>query len=168
MARFDNAIEVVLKHEGGRFVDDKSIGEVSKYGLTARFLRSIGLPSKPEDVNNLTEEQAKAIYREYWWDRYNLDRIADQRVATKVFDMMVNMGPVRAVYILQQALLESGIYLKVDGIIGRQTITAVNEVDPDELLSHIRERHAAYYKLLAARDERYAKYLDGWLKRAAT
>jgi hypothetical protein len=165
-ADFSSAVAVVLKHEGGYFEDQKT-GEISKFGLTAEFLRSIGLPHDRDSIRNLTLEQAIEIYRVHWWEKYGFGRIRDQRVATKFFDLAVNLGPQRATGLLQQALNRCGAQLTVDGLLGERTIAAVNEAAPECVLTQLRDLAAEHYRNLAAKDPKYLPYLKGWIKRAS-
>lgn len=99
-ADFNAAVAAVLSHEGG-YLEDQQTGEISNFGLTAKFLRSVGLPHDRDSIRNLTREQAIDIYREHWWDKYGFGRLQDQGIATKVFDLAVNMGPSLATRIFQ-------------------------------------------------------------------
>jgi hypothetical protein len=165
-ADFNAAVAVVLQHEGG-YLEDPTTGEISKFGLTAEFLRSIGLPHDRDAIRNLTREQAIQIYREHWWERYGFERLQDQRLATKFFDLAVNLGPQRATRLLQQALVRCGAQLEVDGILGERTIAAANEAPTECVLYHLRELAAEHYRTLAAKNPKYLPYLKGWLKRAS-
>ena len=165
-ADFNAAVAVVLGHEGG-YLEDHATGEISKFGLTAEFLRSIGLPHDRDSIRSLTREQAIAIYREHWWEKYGFERLQDQRLATKFFDLAVNLGPQRATRLLQQALVRCGAQLTVDGLLGERTIAAANEAPVECVLSHLRALAAEHYRTLAAKDPKYLPYLEGWLKRAS-
>ncbi len=165
-ADFNAAVAVVLKHEGG-YLEDHQTGEISKFGLTAEFLRSIGLPHDRDSVRNLTQEQAIEIYRVHWWQKYGFERIQDQRVATKFFDLAVNLGPQRATRLLQQALVRCGAQLEVDGILGDRTIAAANKAPAECVLNQLRALAAEHYRTLAAKDPKYLPYLKGWLERAS-
>jgi hypothetical protein len=165
-ADFNAAVAVVLKHEGG-YLEDHQTGEISKFGLTAEFLRSIGLPHDRDSIRNLTQEQAIEIYRVHWWEKYGFDRIQDQRVATKFFDLAVNLGPQRATRLFQQALKHCGAELAVDGILGEGTMAAANQAAPECVLAQLRALAAKHYRSLAAKDPKYLPYLKGWLERAS-
>jgi len=165
-ADFKTAVAVVLKHEGG-YLEDHDTGEVSKFGLTAEFLRSIGLPHDRDSIRNLTEQQALDIYRVHWWEKYSFDRIQDQRVANKFFDLAVNVGPQRATRLLQQALNRCGAQLAVDGLLGERTITAANHAPGECVLDHMRTLAAEHYRSLAASNPKYLPYLKGWLERVS-
>jgi len=165
-ADFNAAVAVVLKHEGG-YLEDHTTGEISKFGITAEFLRSIGLPHDRDSIRSLTREQAIAIYREHWWEKYGFERLRDQRLATKLFDLVVNLGPQRAVMFLQRALIRCGAHLVVDGLLGERTIAAANEAPTECVLYHLRALAAEHYRTLVAKDPKYLPYLKGWLERAS-
>src|SRR5690606_38194878 len=113
-----------------------------------------------------TREQAIAIYKRDWWDRYGYGRIEDTAVATKVFDMSVNMGPATAHKILQKALNFLGHTLVVDGILGTKTLGAVNCTDPARLLQTLKWHCAEHYYRLAESSSSNRTFLFGWLRRA--
>jgi hypothetical protein len=165
-ADFNTAVAVVLKHEGG-YLEDPTTGEISKFGLTAEFLRSIGRPHDRDSIRNLSREQAIQIYREHWWEKYGFERLQHQRLTTKLFDLAVNLGPQRATRLLQQALNHCGARLAVDGILGERTIAAVNQVPPECVLAQLCALAAEHYRSLAAKDPKYLPYLKGWLERAS-
>jgi len=159
--RFRHAVEVVLRHEGGYVNDPADPGGETKYGISKRAYPHL-------DIAGLTREQAIEIYRRDWWDRYGYDRIRSLDVATKVFDLAVNMGPAAAHRCLQRALHACGYRLvTVDGVIGPQTINAANAVRPKAmLLAALRAEAAAYYRSLAERRPELKRYEQGWLNRA--
>jgi len=158
--RFRVAVEVVLAHEGGYVNDPWDPGGETKFGISKRSYPTL-------DIRNLTREQAIEIYRRDWWDRYGYGRIKSLEVATKVFDLSVNMGPMAAHQCLQRALHACGRRdVIIDGIIGPQTVGAANSVPPGELLAALRAEAAAHYRLLARDDPTKRRYLGGWLNRA--
>lgn len=168
MAEFLPAFRRVIGEEGG-FVDDPlDRGGATKYGITIRTLaewwKHLGRDGEPDrsDVQILTETEAREIYRTLWWARYGLGRIDDQAVAEKVFDMMVNMGPGAAVRIVQRAAGAS-----IDGVLGPRSLGALNAAEPGYLLGELRRLSAEYYRAIVARDATQARFLRGWLARAA-
>ena len=46
----------------------------------------------PQQVQNLTADQAKQIYDEMYFKRYMIDRLSSQQLARQVFDHLVNAG----------------------------------------------------------------------------
>ena len=158
--RFLRAVEVVLGHEGGYVNDPRDLGGETKYGISKRSYPQ-------EDIKNLTKERAMEIYYRDWWQRYTYGEIVDLAVATKVFDLSVNMGPSAAHKLLQKALnWLDGAGLVVDGVLGPLTIKAANEADPARLIQALRYMAAErYFELVKARPENKA-FLLGWLNRA--
>ena len=83
-------------------------------------------------------------------------------MATKVFDLAVNMGPNTAHCCLQRAVrAATGQALKEDGILGAATLQIVNATSAEVLLAAYRSEVAGYYRLLNK-----PRYEEGWLRRA--
>ena len=156
MARFDLAIDTILKHEGGYVNDPDDPGGETNFGISKRQYPKL-------DIAKLTVQQAKLLYRQDYW---KYDEIISQPVATKVFDMAVNMGHGRAHRILQEALLNIGEHIRVDGALGPQTTKATNGSEYEELLSEIRVLMAVRYAQIALARPTSRKYLHNWMRRA--
>jgi len=180
---FDKAILITLKHEGGFVNDPVDPGGATNWGMSIRFLINDAGDSDDDgfldgdidkdgdidvdDIKNMTVEQARKLYRIYFWDKYKYDTIVDFTVAARVFDMTVNMGPKQTGKITQRALNNCGQNLKVDGGIGKNTFAAINCTNPEILMAEIRLEHAQFYIDLIAAKPKFAKYKKGWLRRAA-
>jgi lysozyme family protein len=158
MARFDKAIGTVLEHEGGYTFDPNDPGGETKYGISRKAYPSL-------DIKALTLDQAKAIYKRDYWI---YSRIEDQDVATKVFDLAVNLGPPAAHRLLQTALLALGETVAVDGVFGPQTLAATNRVTPEQLLQELRAQAAVYYAHTVLTNPSEQKFLLGWMRRAVS
>ena len=157
MGDFSRALAFVLKNEGGYSNDASDAGGETKFGISKRNYPDL-------DIANLTEEQAAAIYGGDFWAPY---ASFPDRVATKVFDMAVNMGHKQAVTILQRALRCCGaLNVKDDGILGPVTKSAVQIANQDLLIVALRSESAGFYRLLAAQNPSQQKFLNGWLKRS--
>lgn len=157
--RFRRAVEVVLQHEGGYVNDPRDPGGETKFGISKRQYPEL-------DIAGLTREQAAEIYYRDFYAKYGYARINDEAVATKVFDMAVNMGPTTAHRLLQEALVFVGYPVEIDGIIGPQTIGAANKADPERLLRVLRWLAAHRYYRIAAQRPQSRAFLIGWLTRA--
>ena len=156
MAKFELSIDTILKHEGGYVNDPDDPGGETNFGISKRQYPAL-------DIAKLTLAEAKEIYREDYW---NYGEIISQPVATKVFDMAVNMGHGRAHRILQEALQNVGEPVRIDGVLGPQTIKAANGSEYEELLKEIRVLMAVRYAQIALARPTSRKYLHNWMRRA--
>lgn len=159
-ATFETAIQAVLRHEGG-FVDhpDDPGGE-TKYGISKRQYPDV-------DIAALTLEAATAIYRRDYWTPLGLNHVDSQAVATKCLDLAVNLGVRQAALLLQRALTAAGESVIVDGVVGPNTLRAVNHIAPPDLVAHLRVVAVRFYlDLWAAKPAQRTAFARGWLTRA--
>ncbi len=159
--RFRYAVEMVLQHEGGYVNDPSDPGGETKYGISKRSYPHL-------DIANLTREEAIAIYRRDWWERCRIGEIEDVTIASKVLDLFVNVGPIQGATIVQRALHACGRRdVEIDGIMGSQTLAAINSVRPrSALLAAIKAEAAAYYRFLVERRPELRRFEQGWITRA--
>jgi lysozyme family protein len=99
------------------------------------------------------------FYKANFWSPH-LDQMP-QEIANWLFDCGVNCGMRQANKFVQRAL---GV--PDDGILGPQTIQAVNQSDSSALVAKCREHRIAFYKELVAKNPSQAQFLDGWIARA--
>ena len=168
----ESVADYILKVEGG-FVDNpKDPGGRTKFGITAATLalararlKDAGLP---EDVINLTKEQALEIYEKFYWKPAGCDHIP-RPVDLALFDGCVNCGVRQGVKFLQEALNMLGEDLSVDGIFGQKTMHAAWEhaLPATKILSALLWQRARYYNDIVARNPDRRVFLHGWLNRLA-
>lgn len=169
--RFNYAVNVVLQHEGGETNNPDDSGGLTNFGITQQFIIDNEI-TEPELARSyiaiLTKQKAIALYKHYVWDKYHYGLIAPLEIATKVFDMTVNMGSKESHMLLQRAInTMSHDQLLVDGIFGIKTITATNRLPSTYLHEELRQQQKQFYENLVKNNPEYDEFLDGWLKRAA-
>ena len=169
---FARGLEFVLRWEGG-FVDDPDDpGGRTNKGVTQKtydkWRKAKGLLS--EDVLNITDQEVHAIYLQDYWRKVVQTWYPDN-LAIALFDSAVNMGPRRAVSMLQHAINETrtGQNIGVDGIAGNQTYTALRDcissgAQSALLDAYVKVRRGVYHGIVDRRP-RSAKFLNGWLNR---
>lgn len=174
--RFDYAVNIILSHEGGYSNDPDDSGGETNFGITQSDLLTYGKMLKlPINVKDLTRNEAEVFYKKFYWDKYNYNAINSLPIATKIFDMAVNMGAHEAHVLVQRALGRLGYfgynYLPVDGIIGAHTIGAINEecihCGEEELMKALITEAKIFYEYLVINKPHLKKFLNGWLERAS-
>lgn len=169
MASFYKYIPLLQQVEGGYQADPdddgnyNSLGELAgtNYGISARFYeRILGYPPKKADMLAITEADAKHIFKQYFWRANNAAKINNQAVANTVIDHQVNAG--RGIKLAQTTLNRYfGQNLDVDGVMGPNTLAALNSVDARQFVKIYNEQREDYYRSLGG------KYVNGWLIRLA-
>ena len=165
MAEFEKALEYTLKWEGGYSNHPSDRGGATKYGVTqATLARWRDKPVSVEDVAALTLPEAAKIYRTSYWF---FGAIESQRLATKIFDMGVNLGPPRAIRLLQSALNKMhAAGLRIDGLFGIRTLEETNQAKAEELLAMLVAECVDYYSAIVAANPSQAVFFKGWTRRA--
>ena len=149
MADFNLAIPVVLANEGGLVDNTADPGGLTNFGISQRSYPNV-------DIRNLTRDAAAAIYQRDFW---HYDAVESQLMATKIFDMAVNMGHT-AIRILQACLR-----ITEDGVWGPGTCAAVNAAG-NNLINDYRLALGRHYQNIVLANPAMAQFLKGWLRRA--
>ncbi len=166
MAKFAEAFEFTIGCEvyennpGAVTVDEDGR---TRYGIAERFHPTIEADHgfytcDDEDAYTIAE----SVYESEYWDGLHGEDIHSQYVADRLLSFAVNQGPHQAVSLLQRAL---GV--KEDGVVGPQTIAAINSQDEDELMRKWRETLVYFYRRIAFVRPSKAGNLNGWLARVA-
>jgi lysozyme family protein len=166
----------IVAREGGFVNDPDDPGGATNFGVTIHTLRRLRPNQRVtvQDVRALTREQAIEIYIEHYFTRPRIAELPEP-LWPSVFDMYVNAGA-NAVRILQRLLVQMGIHVAVDGIIGPQTIAATHrahDMAPAHLVDAYGIARRDYYYAIADRrpaSRKFARRRDGgkggWITRA--
>lgn len=170
----------IIAREGGYVDDPDDPGGATNFGVTLGTLQRLGRDLTGDgrvdkrDVRALTREQAREIFIAHYFQRPGIGKLPAP-IQASVFDMYVNAGA-NAVKILQRLLGKMGRQVRVDGVIGPETIAAARaaqEAAPDFLAdAYGIERRNYYYRLADQRpaSRKYARRRDGgkggWIRRA--
>ena len=168
MADSKISINKTLKFEGGYVNDPSDDGGETFAGISRKFHPDwIGwsILDKTEDKNSLLKDiefmsHVQDWYKENYWDKVQGDNILSQDVANNIFDLGVNSGTKRAI---KYAQIVSKA--KVDGIFGKNTLNAINSMNPDDFVKAYKGLRTDFYNKLVQRVPSNSKFLRGWLNR---
>lgn len=133
---FEKSVAFTLKAEGGYKNWSTKMGGPTNRGIILSTLEnyrrnngSLGANESltAEDVKALTENEAKEIYQNEFWNKIQGDQINNQAVALTVFDEAVHRNPKIAIKSLQRSL---GV--TPDGVLGTETLTALNGLNEEQ------------------------------------
>lgn len=185
MANCDKLLPFILKWEGGFVNDPADSGGATNMGVTIATWRQCGYDKDGDgdidvqDLKKITRQDVRdRVFIPQYWNRWKADQIHSQKVANILVDWVWGSGA-HGIKIPQQIL---GV--KVDGIVGQKTISAVNFADPDELfdvlfkarvnfLNNIASTSVSAYERRIGRKAtekeklKYTKkrFINGWLNR---
>jgi len=153
------------------FISDNHLRPAFLKGITEGDIDHDG-DIDADDVRGLSWSSAKYLYEKHFW-LPSFENLHPQ-LASKLFDMRVNMGPVQATKIIQLThnelenisaigtdWINAGL-LDVDGLMGQRTLRALNRPN---IIKPLIYQAAQFYFNLADKRPASQKYLLGWLRR---
>lgn len=160
MTAFEQAYALTLRQEGGMSIAANDPGNWTGGAIGAGILRGtkfgISAAAFPTlDIQSLTIEQAKKLYRQRYWITIGADALSPP-VAGLLFDAAVNQGPYCAAVGLQSAVMQP-----LDGLVGPRTLAAARVIDPAELHSAI----AAFRDTRYRQSPNFSRFGRGWILR---
>jgi lysozyme family protein len=169
MLSSDKIIDDIIQAEGSHYTNASAdCGGPTKYGITQQTLAAWRkAPTSAQNVADLTEAEAREIYRARYITGPNFDKIADADLQELLVDSGVQFGPGDAIAWLQQAASALGSELKVDGELGSKTLSTVNAQDGSALYRRVLAlRLRKRGRRITARPDQ-AVFAAGWLSRDA-
>lgn len=163
---FDDIINDIIKLEGGYSNSPYDKGGHTNFGISTNRVRGIyGMNKRDAEsfVRNLTIDQAKDIYRKYYWDANRIGEISDYNKALATMDAIVQHG--KGSRLIQSALNQLGNSIKVDGRIGDITLQAINDANADNYFNTLSNIRRNYYNSIVQKDPRQQANLQGWNNR---
>jgi len=160
----DQAIRLILKHEGG-FVDHpRDPGGATNRGVTIGTLRGLGMDLDGDgdvdvaDLKALSEADAVTVYKRFYWDKVDGDLLPSGLDYT-VADFAVNSGPRRAAEYLQRA-----VGVAADGHVGPVTIKAARAADTAKTINAICNARLGFMKRIQG-GKLWQTFGRGWQRR---
>ncbi len=151
MARFDDALQIILDSEGGYANHAKDPGGETRYGITKTVARDAGYTG---EMKTLPINTAAEIYRKNYWNECKCDQLP-WPLSLYVFDAAVNQGVGAAIKMLQRTL-----NTVQDGVIGEVTLRLANRGNADDATEYLSERAMRY---VGTRN--FETFGRGWLNR---
>lgn len=115
------------------------------------------------DIPELTQ-LVKDFYKKTFYKKFKIDGILDGSLQEIIFDWCVNSGYWGSCGVQKVLNRFFDFDLKLDGIIGKNTVKAINSCPPESLFNAIKSARVHYYYTIAKRGQNY-KFLIGWLRR---
>lgn len=159
MAKAEILQPFILSWEGGYVNNPADKGGPTNKGVTLKTFRSVfGQTKTVDDLKHITDAQWLHIFKKYYWDKWQADKISDQSIANLLVDWYWGSG----VYGI--ALPQKAMSLTADGVVGPKTLAAINTYpNKKELFDFLWKQRQAHFKRIAKGTQR--QFLKGWLNR---
>lgn len=166
MAKIDVLLTYILKWEGGFVNDPVDRGGATNKGVTMATWRRVGYDKDGDgdiDVQDLklvsVEDVKNRVLKPHYWDRWQADLIKSQKIANILVDWVWGSGKYGIT--IPQRLLG----VAQDGVVGEETLKAINDADSDKLFDMIFEARKKYLHDIVKARPANKKFLRGWLNR---
>ena len=155
-----NIQSYVLASEGGYVNHPRDPGKATNMGITIATLRAWrGTKVTNEDVRNLTQAEALAIYKAQYWDTVRAD-LLPLGLDYLTFDYGVNSGPARAIKDLQRT-----VGADADGVIGQKTLSKIREYIAANGIQNLLNAYATRRWNFVQGLSTFSTFGDGWRRR---
>lgn len=155
---FETIFAETKVHEGGYVDHPTDPGGATNMGITFAVLKAWrGKNITKQDVKNLTEAEAKTIYKAQYWHKVWGDELPSG-IDSAIFDFAVNSGVSRSVKYAQEI-----VGVKADGVMGPNTLAALRKQDPATFINKFIDKREAFLKGLKI----FPTFGKGWLRRTA-
>jgi len=155
---FDPALRLLLRHEGGFVNHPKDPGGMTNLGVTkAVWDAHTGKDASEADMRALTPEAVQPVYKARYWDAIQGDALP-YGLDYCMFDCAVNSSPGRAIKLLQYVL-----YTKVDGVLGKHTLAALQRADLTGMIEDYSQKRLDFLKSLPT----WTTFAKGWGQRVS-
>lgn len=157
-------IDAIIEREGGYVDHPSDKGGPTKFGITAAALAAHrgGTMVDATDVERLTMDEARSIYRTQYIARPGFDKVTDESLRALLVDWGVHSGPANAIRGLQRVL-----NVAPDGILGPLTLLALPHLDARRIYAKVLAARARFMADILQRDASQRVFAAGWINRLA-
>ena len=146
--------------EGGFANDPDDKGGPTNRGVTLATFRAVyGRNKTVDDLKRMTDAQWEHIFRTCFWNRWRADEIRDINVAFLLVQWVWGSGA----WGIRNPQKFLGV--TVDGVVGPQTLAAVNARNGRDLFEQLKKEKRAYLERICISTPTNRKFLAGWLRR---
>lgn len=171
MADYKHVIPFILKWEGGLsrnpndFYAKYPVPDGSGYHTNkgiAWYNWSKIYGSNSNSINEwykMPQDKWNRVYHDYYWNKILGDQINSQRIADLMANWVWGSGYARPIKALQRI-----INVDVDGIMGNNTINALNSSNENDVFNKLKAANISYFKKLS-NDPANNAFVKGWFNR---
>lgn len=140
-------------------------GYHTNVGITWKVFSSFYGPASANRFFKMDAEDWFNVFKTLYWNTVRADEFNHISIGIFVTGMAWGSGKKQAIKSLQQAIINCGVSVVKDGILGNKTMTAANSIDPQKLFDALTNERERFFKAIAKPGSKNAKFLKGWLRR---
>ena len=165
MKSFFIAFDRTMKSEGGYMLHTVKgdRGGMTFAGIARKYNSGWDGWALIDSGDRGSERLKKSVAKFYFKNYFSaccLGNVKSQMIVNVIYDFAVNAGVRTAVRLTQQT-----VGCDVDGLVGPQTLSVLNNIDGDEFVSRYALAKIARYSAIVNADRSQSKFLLGWINR---
>jgi lysozyme family protein len=161
MAESKELIPLIQKWEGGYSNHPNDKGGCTMKGITiSTYRKYFGKEKNCNDLKTITDDEWIYIFEDGYWNPCKANDYINQSVANIIVDWAWMSGVKTAIQKVQRIL-----NIDDDGIVGKQTLNAINSSDQEKLFYDIYNERKKYYYNICNNNPSQNVFLKGWLNR---
>jgi lysozyme family protein len=166
---FKEFYPTLLAHEGGYVNHPNDPGGHTNKGITMRTFKTyaedlLGIKPTLENLKNLTDIQAGAIYEKGYWDTSKAGDISDKQIAWLYVDTFINGG---GLDVLKSTIEGYGETYSNSNL--SKSIKSLNKIiekqGGENVFNAFKENRVARYEKLIEDDSKFEVFRTGWMNR---
>jgi len=169
MANFQQAFQRVTRNEGIYSKDKTDSGGETVLGISRNNWPKwegwaiVDTLSAPKEMATHPKLQnlVQSFYLNNFWNTIKGDQINSQIIASSVFDFAVNSGVKTSVKLAQET-----VGVTADGIIGANTLRAINSVDERLFIAEFKLAKIGRYCDIVDKNPTQLRFFKGWVRRS--
>jgi lysozyme family protein len=173
---FLEAAAEIKEIEAGYVDHPSDPGGKTRWGISEWLARAYGYNG---EMKNLSWPKAKEIYYKEYWTRNKYNKIKNRQIAGEVFEQAVNLPIIE---LRERKVLKANVYLQkaynlvtrkkqitVDGLIGPQTLKAINSCSRViAFLNLLNGLQAKHYLEVVEKYPKLRSFVVGWFNKRIT
>ena len=162
---FDKSFTRTLAYEGEYIFDPLDTAVERKYGLSFNHDKEVLELNKVKKIKDLTLATARKIYKDKYWEPFELSTLNNQDVADLIFDILVSCGVEWGQKVIRKAIRDNYGVQAPDATTWHEFMIVAKYVESPKFVGELLEARINYHKSFLLSNPEAIKYYDEWINR---
>lgn len=162
---FDKSFTRTMTYEGEYIFDPLDTAVERKYGLSFNHDRVELELNNVKKIKDLSLSTARTIYKNKYWEPFELSSLNNQDVADLMFDIFVSCGIEWGQKVIRKAIRDNYGVQAPDATTWHEFMVVAKYVESSKFVGELLEARINYHKAFLLSNPEAVKYYDEWINR---